>query len=138
MLVPAGLILWVFGAVAGAPMPAELAVIGPARYGTDAATRATVFHAIARQHDTFKANGRRQYPDDAWSAEDDYHWNVHDYVEKVAVRKFALPASAAWAIYDEGVHRQLRVAPPRYSGTIDRRPAGPLPATVLPLRPRAE
>ena len=138
LLVPALLALVVIARVVATPAPAELELQGAHRHGVDDAARAAIFWQIARWQVIWRAKAKAHFPSHLWSAEDDYHWNVRSHVDKVLAGQFRVPASTIWAVYDEGIRGQWQVPPPPGASALERLiwVAGPLTATVVPLRPR--
>ena len=128
-------------------VPLKAAVIGAGVFGHHHATKYKALgqtggdvelFAVADPSAEMRAKAKAHFPSHLWSAEDDYHWNVRSHVDKVLAGQFRVPASTIWAVYDEGIRGQWQVPPPPGASALERLigVAGPLTATVVPLRPR--
>jgi len=138
LLIPLALAGWIVGGVVAVPQPEPLVVTGDKALGWSSVEQRKVFAEIARHEAAWRGYARRHFPRHAWSAEDDYHWNVHAHIERSLAKRYKAPSSRIWGVYDRGVRGrwQVKSATPGRATLV--REYGPLSPTTLPLKPRTK
>ncbi len=124
-LVPAAIAVWLGAHVTSVappdpiPPPTE-----DTRFGVSDEKRREVFETFAREGQQWRKDANRRFPNDPWTAEDDFRNKVRLHLERFTDR-FDLDRTTLHLIYDEAVRR-------RWKG-----PDGePLKATTVPLHKR--
>jgi hypothetical protein len=94
------------------------------RFGLDLAERQELFRDMVRQRKQWRTKAERRFQDDPWSQQDDFHAFEAPHVLNLA-RRNDLHYSVPYLILDEGIRE----------GWLDDE-GHPVPAPVVPLRPR--
>ena len=124
-VIPAGIALWLGSHVTSVEPPKPIPPpTEDSRFGVSDEKRRKVFDTIAEESRQWREESNNRFPNDPWTAEDDFRNKVRLNFERYTDR-FDLDRTTLHLIYDEGIRQ-------RWKG-----PNGePLEATTVPLHKR--
>lgn len=126
LLLPALWFALVAHQVMSVPAPAPLVRTAEQSFGMDVQERRALFLLMASMAPEWRRKAKARFKGDPWSQQDDFFAQAHLYLLDLGKRR-GLHASQLHLVWDEGIRRHWR-------------PAGehPIPATLLPLKPRTQ